>query len=97
MKLRHCIVGLASAAALSLGTAGTAAAGGTPAFTCVANQSNVYLYGDGPGIGPVDWILHTGQAFHGHYTVVHSGVFWSFGHTDGNSSDMWVRTNQLRC
>lgn len=37
MKLRHCIVGLATAAALSLGITGSAVAGGTPAFTQLVN------------------------------------------------------------
>jgi hypothetical protein len=97
MKLRHYAAGLASAAALALGTAGPAAAGGTPAFTCWANQSNVFLYGDGPGQGPVDWIIHTGDAFYGHSTTLVNGVFWSYGHTKNNNSDLWVRTGQLRC
>lgn len=86
MKLRHFAAGLAGAAVLPLGAAGPAAAGGTPAFTCYAAQDNVYLYGDGPGQGPVDWILHTGRAFYGHYTRAFSGVFWSYGHTAGNPS-----------
>ena len=97
MKLRHYAVGLASAGALALGTAGPAAASGTPAFTCWANQNNVYLYGTGPNQGPVDWIIHTGQPFYGHQTIVHNGQFWSLGHTTNNNSDMWVRTSQLRC
>lgn len=97
MKLRHCAAALAGAATIAFGTAGTAAAGGTPAFTCYANQSNVYMYADGPGVGPVDWIIHTGQAFYGHQTRAFSGVFWSLGHTAGNSQDMWLRTGQLNC
>lgn len=100
MKRSNKIAALASAAALTLGLAGagTASAHGNTGFLCYGNGSNLPMYGDGPGQGPVDWALQYGEAFRGLTTTNVGGVFWSLGHSASSyPNDYWIRTNYLRC
>jgi len=98
MKRSKKIAALASAAALTLGFAGTATAHDTSGFLCHGNVSVAPMYGDGPGQGPVDWILGYGEAFRGHSTINVGGTFWSYGHSASSYPyDYWVRTGELNC
>lgn len=98
MKRSKKIAALVSAAAMAFGFAGTAAAHDNSGFLCYGNGSNLPMYGDGPGQGPVDWALQYGEAFRGHSTINVGGVFWSLGHSASSYPyDYWIRTNYLRC
>ena len=98
MKLRTTVTALASAAALSLGFAGTATAHDTSGFLCHGYLFQAAMYGDGPGQGPVDWLLSQGEAFRGHQTINVGGTFWSYGHSASSFPyDYWIRTGELNC
>ncbi|MDO8185690.1 hypothetical protein Q5424_15565 [Conexibacter sp. JD483] len=94
MKIRHLLMALVAAVSLSFALAGTASA----SFTCYGNVTSIPMYGDGPGVGPVDWYMGRNEAFIGQLTVVSNGHFWSFGHSTGSAPyDYWVLTEKLRC